>query len=127
MHTMNDLVPKDQTPGEHRIQVQGIIITGKFGEGKLIVRCEYTLGHRSPVSYELFLGVLWQGSFMQILNRSDNENLFGPGSYGLGCSNKLNILGYRKSLFSLPDKTVPPMLESGSQTFKKIQARFIFS
>ena len=44
MHPMNDLLPKQQTPGQHRIQVQRIIIAGKFGEGKLIVRCKYTLG-----------------------------------------------------------------------------------
>jgi hypothetical protein len=43
---MNDLAPKQQTSGEHGIQVQGIIIAGEFGEGKLIIRCKYTLWHR---------------------------------------------------------------------------------
>jgi hypothetical protein len=42
---MDDLAPKQQTPGEHGIQVQRIIIAREFGEDKLVVRCKYTLGH----------------------------------------------------------------------------------
>jgi hypothetical protein len=50
MQTMNDLTPKQQTPGEHWIQVQRIMIAGELGKGKLILRCKYTLCHHSFLS-----------------------------------------------------------------------------
>ena len=43
---MNDLAPKQQTSGQDGIQVQWVKIAGEIGEGKLIVRCKYTLWHR---------------------------------------------------------------------------------
>ncbi|CAB1075694.1 hypothetical protein D1AOALGA4SA_3507 [Olavius algarvensis Delta 1 endosymbiont] len=45
MQAMHNPVSKHQAPGKHRIQVQWIQISGEFGEGKLIVRRKYTLGH----------------------------------------------------------------------------------
>jgi hypothetical protein len=45
LQTMNDLPPKQETPGTDGIHVQGIIVAGEFCKCELIVRCKYALGH----------------------------------------------------------------------------------
>jgi hypothetical protein len=46
MQTMDDLLTKEQAPGEDGIQVQRIVVAGEFCKCMLIVRCEYSLCHR---------------------------------------------------------------------------------
>jgi hypothetical protein len=43
MQAMNDLLPKQQAPGHHGINVHGIMVAGEFCKSKLIVGCECAL------------------------------------------------------------------------------------
>ncbi len=119
---MNDLAPEQQTPGEHGIQVQRIIIAGEFGEGKLIVRCKYTLCHRSLVSCELYFQMLLDTCLRRYdeisgFLRDRQSSIFNPDSYGLSYSNKLNMLGHRKRLLFRPGQNSPPAAEIGAPGF----------